>query len=922
MRNKSQTAAGIAALSIGAMLAVTSTFNASSASALTPERTGLGETAVGTVTRTSTVDCTSGQQPISSGIYGIAYDNMRPAEIGAGMRPTSRRLGGNVTTRFNYDINAWNLASDWFYENYSPNRTWQQIMDEDRAAGMNSVLTIPMIGYVAKDTTSNGFPVSVYGAQQFTDTSGRTDAGNGIAPNGTTKLTGDPLRTSVAVGPTDAQRWVTNIGNYAAASSSTVKHFVLDNEPDLWSSTHRDVHPNPLTMDEQINLTKQYSTAIKTANPSAKVAGPASWGVWGYLYSEADGYSINAGLGSPDRAAHGGAQNLPWYLAQMAAYDQTQGRRNLDLLDVHYYPQAPNVFSDANDTGTAALRLRSTRALWDSTYTDESWLSGTELPNTNLFNTLKGWINANYPGTGISIGEWNFGAAGHMSGGLAVAETLGQLGSNGIDSAYYWTVPAANSPAYWAFRAFRNYDGAGAQFQDISVSATDDVGSATDRLSVFAAKDSATSKVTVVALNMSQTQAMNTTLSLTNCGSSLTNMRAFRYSGSEANPNMALDASASFSNGTVAFSMEPYSISVLEFSATSGPGTTTTTSTVPSTSTTLPPDTTTTLPFISSTTTTLPSNTSTTLTIITAPTSTTPTSTTPPTSTTTPTSPTSTTLTSTTILTSTTVLTSTTMAQSTTATAAPVVTQPPQASVISVPAPSTSGSPSQQTTTTLATAPTSTAGNPTSPISAPAPSSSPSPNGGTAPSVASMPSGSAQPSGVVSGHVFNDTNRNGLLESTERGIPRAKVRLTLTNGQTLNVATDVSGFYEFSGLPVGDIAVQVMATTSPTNGSTLRQLTLAPAQQVTDVDYGFSPSAVKGVQLEADANGNTALAFTGTSSTLRLLGFALCLLGLGILLAPRRPRVVAKHKRRQSTSWRGRDRGGYAEIHTSGVKEG
>lgn len=161
-----------------------------------------------------------------------------------------------------------------------------------------------------------------------------------------------------------------------------------------------------------------------------------------------------------------------------------------------------------------------------------------------------------------------------------------------------------------------------------------------------------------------------------------------------------------------------------------------------------------------------------------------------------------------------------------------------------------------------------------------------------------MPSGSAQPSGVVSGHVFKDTNRNASLDSNERGISRAKVQLTLANGQILNAATDVSGFYEFSGLPVGDVGVQVMATTSPTNGSTLRQFTLASDQQVNDVDFGFSPSAVKGVQLEADANGNSPLAFTGTDSALRIIGFALCLLGLGILLAPRRRTVVAKHKLR------------------------
>lgn len=123
------------------------------------------------------------------------------------------------------------------------------------------------------------------------------------------------------------------------------------------------------------------------------------------------------------------------------------------------------------------------------------------------------------------------------------------------------------------------------------------------------------------------------------------------------------------------------------------------------------------------------------------------------------------------------------------------------------------------------------------------------------------------------------------------------MQLTLANGEALNAATDASGYYEFNGLPAGAYQVQVMSTTSPTSGSTVRPFTLADGQQVTDIDFGFSPSAVQGVQLEAEGEGLESLALTGANSSLRLVGFALCLLGLGILLAPRR-KVVPKHRRR------------------------
>ena len=52
-----------------------------------------------------------------------------------------------------------------------------------------------------------------------------------------------------------------------------------------------------------------------------------------------------------------------------------QLQRTLDILDIHYYPQASGVTSNKTDAATAALRLRSTRSLWDPTYTDESWIA-------------------------------------------------------------------------------------------------------------------------------------------------------------------------------------------------------------------------------------------------------------------------------------------------------------------------------------------------------------------------------------------------------------------------------------------------------------------------------------------------------------------------------------------------------------------
>src|SRR6185369_6769788 len=103
--------------------------------------------------------------------------------------------------------------------------------------------------------------------------------------------------------------------------------------------------------------------------------------------------------------------------------------------------------------------------LWDPEYMDESWIKD----KLRLIPRMKDWVRENYPGRKLSLGEWSFGAEEHISGGLATAEALGRFGQQGLDAAFHWGSLKQGTPAYWAFRAFRDFDGKGARFQDISV---------------------------------------------------------------------------------------------------------------------------------------------------------------------------------------------------------------------------------------------------------------------------------------------------------------------------------------------------------------------------------------------------------------------------------------------------------------------
>jgi hypothetical protein len=503
------------------------------------------------------VDCAAPGHRVSPRIYGIAGAGDDPPwiwELGA----TARRWGGNGASRYNWELgNAWNTNHDWFFRNVPvsgrPSFGWSAFLDEDLEHGVATALTVPTLGWVAKDASSYSFPISTVGPQAA-HAPELPDAGNGVRADGT-PLPAAPTRTSVRSTPASVEAWVRAIREGdRARGRRRVQLYILDNEPGLWHRTHRDVRAEPLTYDELLERTVAYAGAIRRADPGATIAGPAAWGWQELLYSAAD---VEAGVDRrPDRRAHGDVPLLAWWLRELARYERRTGARLLDVVDVHFYPQSDAIGvgrRGGTDPATSALRLRSTRALWDPSYEDESWIG----EKVALIPTLRRWIAENRPGLGISIGEWNFGAEEHMSGGLAVAEALGRFGAEGIHSAHYWTYPPRRSPAYWAFRAFRDFDGKGGRFLDWSLPAT--ARGEAKLASLFASADEDRREVVAVLLNLSPTSALSATVSFGPCGVGAA--RALAYAGGEAGfrPTRATVVA-----GKVQVVAPPYSITVVD----------------------------------------------------------------------------------------------------------------------------------------------------------------------------------------------------------------------------------------------------------------------------------------------------------------------------------------------------------------------
>ncbi|MET0385559.1 MAG: glycoside hydrolase family 44 protein [Polyangiales bacterium] len=424
------------------------------------------------------------RRAISPAIYGTngAPDGMRT-------RPTVVRSGGNRMTAYNWENNASNAGSDYMFQNdnylSSSSEPAKPILDglaQAAMLGADSIVTVPLVDYVAGDTGPGG-DVRNSGTDYLTTRFKRN-------------LADKPSAVAAAPDVSDDAVYEDEFVAYlkAHAPSGTRLLFSLDNEPDLWSHTHAEVHPLAVTYAELWERNQRYASAIKRVWADAPVLGFVSYGWAGYTTLQSASDAMNRDF-------------IDWYLDQASAAESGSQKRLIDYLDLHWYPEAlgggVRITVRDNSEAVVAAREQAPRSLWDTTYEEDSWIRNDAVQGPlTLVPRLLAKIAAHYPGTKLAFTEWNYGGGDHISGAIACADVLGILGREGVALATYWPLIDNETFAYAAFRAFRNYDGMGATFGDTALATTtSDVQNLTAYASVHEADPN---RVVIIAINKSQ----------------------------------------------------------------------------------------------------------------------------------------------------------------------------------------------------------------------------------------------------------------------------------------------------------------------------------------------------------------------------------------------------------------------------------
>src|SRR5262249_31490799 len=452
---------------------------------------------------TITIDPTK-TKPISPYIYGI---NFFSGNAGASPLLTLDRDGGNRWTAYNWENNASNAGSDFIYENDSflsssnvPAEAVRGFIAADQGRNMARLITVQLQGLVSAD--ENG-PLSTTNPPDLTRFKQVVNK-KSSASSAAFTLTPSTTDTNVYM---DEFVWALNqkLPGIFGASAANPAFISLDNEPELWNSTHLEVQgKNPVTSDAYIAKTIDLSKAIKDQFPNALIFGPVHYGFQGLYNWQGELASTPTGANwFPDK-----------YLQALKTASTSYGKPLVDVYDFHWYDEiydasGTRILNLSGTTLTDAqvqLIVQSPRDLWDPTFNDDNnsnpWIFN-ELGQKpiNILGRLQAKINAEFPGMKIALTEYEHGGWNHIAGTIAQADTLGVYGAQGVFAASFWPPNGTYSYALAGFRAFRGFDGANASFGDTSLQATS---SSVKDVMVYASTDSATpGRVVFVAINRS-----------------------------------------------------------------------------------------------------------------------------------------------------------------------------------------------------------------------------------------------------------------------------------------------------------------------------------------------------------------------------------------------------------------------------------
>ena len=427
-----------------------------------------------------TVNTAADRQLISPYVYGLNpyhYDNSLTglAVHQTGIRPASLRFGGDAVSTYNWERNV-NISYDGSCgQAYSTNSNNQFLAyaSGQPASGYN-LKAGALLKFYADAASLGAYPLLQLTAMQYAaaDASGCLGTACAQGTGSGRKIRSviqKPTALSTSPSLTDTVQYTDEELYYLRQQPGAVggpHGYCLENEPGIWNSTHPCAHAQRATCAEVLSKNGALALRIRDLDSAADIVGPGMYGFTEYArlnYTPAqpnpDDWST---YDMSDTVYNAGLYNqMTWvcsYLRRMRNFGNSNHKRLLNVLDLHYYNSGTDVAQDS-------------RSFWDSGYVENSYIPQDILNGASLklVHCVKRAIADWYPGTKMGFTEWGLLDNSDNASGIYVADMLGAFGKYGVYMAQYFGTLQGFTAG--AFKQFRNYDGANGIWGNTSVQA-------------------------------------------------------------------------------------------------------------------------------------------------------------------------------------------------------------------------------------------------------------------------------------------------------------------------------------------------------------------------------------------------------------------------------------------------------------------
>jgi hypothetical protein len=455
------------------------------------------------------VDLQTGRRVVSPYIYGrngsLSDDPGSPVSAGnwqlykdAGLN-FFRENGGNDLTKHNWQQKL-DSHPDWYNNVYISDWDFAAQSLHQNIPTAQGMWGFQLIGEAPR-TTANNFNDFGYNGSQWWSGVEQNLAGGGVVnPAGGSQalVNGDTL-LYLEKYPADSTTAILNhwFGSGGLGLDPTkIRYWNMDNEIEIWSSTHDDVMPTQLSAESFMQLYFAVAKAARALYPGIKLTGPVSPNEWQW-YNWASG---------PITGSDGKQYCwMQYFIKRIAEEEASTGIRLLDVVDVHFYPSS-STSSDIVQYG---------RVFFDSAYNfpeangvkmvNNSWDNSIQIED--FFGRCASWLNQYMgPNNGVTFAVSETGLQTTDPNVTAVwyASTMGEFMKHGVEYFSPWTW----APGMWeTLHLYSRYN----LGNSIQASSSDSI-----NVGAYATTNAASDSVTVALVNKSLTTTETVTINFSN----------------------------------------------------------------------------------------------------------------------------------------------------------------------------------------------------------------------------------------------------------------------------------------------------------------------------------------------------------------------------------------------------------------------